>query len=62
VEVKFIKDGNKSKIIETFDAEGENTLDLQKNGWQAILDNFKQFAENITYRIGKAGSETRSEI
>ncbi len=33
------------KITETFDAEGENSLELQKAGWQAILDNFKKCVE-----------------
>jgi len=45
VEVKFIQNGNNTKIIETYDAEEENSLELQKNGWQAILDNFKKYAE-----------------
>lgn len=35
------------KIIETFDAENENPLDQQRSGWQAILDNFKKYAESI---------------
>ncbi len=28
-----------------FDAEGENSEAMQKAGWQAILDNFKKYAE-----------------
>jgi uncharacterized protein YndB with AHSA1/START domain len=32
-------------VTETFDPEQENTLELQKNGWQSILDNFKQYVE-----------------
>lgn len=35
-----------TKITETFDMEHENTEELQRNGWQAILENFKKFVEN----------------
>jgi hypothetical protein len=31
--------------VTTFDAEKENSVELQKSGWQAILDNFKKYAE-----------------
>jgi hypothetical protein len=30
----------------TFDPETENSIELQKNGWQLILNNFKLYAEN----------------
>ena len=33
------------RITETFDAEETNSLELQKNGWQSILDHFKRYAE-----------------
>ncbi len=36
---------NKTQVIETFDAEDENTLELQQSGWQAILLNFKSVTE-----------------
>lgn len=29
----------------TFDAEGQNPVEMQRSGWQAILDNFKAYAE-----------------
>jgi uncharacterized protein YndB with AHSA1/START domain len=32
------------RIVETFEPEQENTEELQRAGWQAILDNFKQYA------------------
>jgi uncharacterized protein YndB with AHSA1/START domain len=47
VSVIFQAAGNQTKVIETFDAETENSLELQKNGWQAILDNFRKHAESI---------------
>ena len=47
VSVIFQAAGNQTEVIETFDAETENSLELQKNGWQAILDNFRKLAESI---------------
>lgn len=44
-EVLFAADGNGTRITETFDAEVENTVELQRGGWQAILDKFKAYAE-----------------
>jgi uncharacterized protein YndB with AHSA1/START domain len=32
-------------VSETFEPENENSLELQKAGWQAILDNFKRYVE-----------------
>ena len=46
VVVEFIADGNQTNIKETFESEMENSLELQKAGWQAILDNFKKYAES----------------
>lgn len=39
------KDG-KTALTTTFDAESENDPDFQKQGWQAILDNFVKYTEN----------------
>ncbi len=33
------------KITETFDPENDNTEEMQKKGWQAIMDNFKKYVE-----------------
>ncbi|WP_346236330.1 SRPBCC domain-containing protein [Niabella insulamsoli] len=46
VKVHFTKiaDGN-TQIEEHFEAESQNSLELQQQGWQAILDNFKKYAE-----------------
>lgn len=33
-------------VIETFEAESENSIERQRQGWQAILDNFKRYVEN----------------
>jgi uncharacterized protein YndB with AHSA1/START domain len=45
VDVTFEGNGQQTNVIETFDAESENSIEMQRNGWQAILDNFKKYAE-----------------
>lgn len=35
-----------TRIITVFDAENENPVDMQRAGWQSILDNFKKYAES----------------
>jgi uncharacterized protein YndB with AHSA1/START domain len=45
VKIVFEKDTEAIKITESFDPETENSEEMQKNGWQAILDNFKKYAE-----------------
>lgn len=37
--------GDETKIISTFEMESENPEEMQRAGWQAILDNFKKHAE-----------------
>lgn len=37
--------GNKIKITTTFEAENQNSVEMQRAGWQAILDNFKKYVE-----------------
>ena len=34
-----------TRVTTEFDAEKENSAEMQKNGWQAILNNFKAYAE-----------------
>ena len=38
------KDGG-TLVTESFDAEAENSVEMQRAGWQAILDRFKAHAE-----------------
>lgn len=45
VTIDFEKEGDKVKITETFEPEGQNPIDMQQQGWQAILDNFKRYTE-----------------
>jgi uncharacterized protein YndB with AHSA1/START domain len=44
-EVLFEPDGNCVSITETFQAENIHSTDMQKAGWQAILNNFKKYVE-----------------
>lgn len=37
--------GGSTKVTTTFDAEGEHDVDMQRAGWQAILNNFKKYTE-----------------
>ena len=45
VKITFTTTGKSVKIVETFEAETENTLELQRVGWQTILNNFKKHVE-----------------
>lgn len=45
VKIKFNEVDSKTHIIETFDPENENPLEMQRGGWQAILDNFRKHTE-----------------
>jgi uncharacterized protein YndB with AHSA1/START domain len=45
VKVEFVEDPGGVLVKETFDAETENTPELQRQGWQAILDNFGRHVE-----------------
>jgi uncharacterized protein YndB with AHSA1/START domain len=35
------------RIVEVFDPENINAVELQKEGWQAILNNFKRYVESV---------------
>jgi uncharacterized protein YndB with AHSA1/START domain len=47
VNLTFEEKNNQITITESFDPESENTLELQKSGWQMILNNFKNYVEEI---------------
>ncbi|MBD1379385.1 SRPBCC family protein [Metabacillus arenae] len=44
--ITFISQENETKVIEAFEAETTNSIEMQEAGWQAILDNFKKYCEN----------------
>jgi uncharacterized protein YndB with AHSA1/START domain len=45
VKINFNPKGDHTEITESFEAEKTNPLEMQKSGWQAILNNFKKYAE-----------------
>jgi uncharacterized protein YndB with AHSA1/START domain len=45
VKVKFAESPKGVEITETFDPENTHSEEMQRSGWQAILDNFKRYAE-----------------
>ena len=45
VKINFTAPGDQTKIAEIFETENENSVEVQRGGWQAILDNFKKYAE-----------------
>ncbi|MBS4056747.1 MAG: SRPBCC domain-containing protein [Bacteroidales bacterium] len=45
VRLCFESSGSTTTVTETFEAENQNSQELQKNGWQAILDNFRKYVE-----------------
>ena len=45
VKVTFSGNGTETNVTETFDAENTHSVEMQRDGWQAILDNFKKYVE-----------------
>jgi uncharacterized protein YndB with AHSA1/START domain len=45
VEIRFTGSGTETRVVETFEAESQNSIEMQHDGWQAILNNFKKYAE-----------------
>jgi len=45
VRVSFVSNGNLTTVKETFEAEQENSIEMQRTGWQSILTNFKEYVE-----------------
>ena len=43
--VHFNVSGSHTTVEESFEAEDVNSIEMQKGGWQAILDNFKKYIE-----------------
>lgn len=48
VTVEFKETLTGTEVIETFEAEDEHSAELQKQGWQNILNNFKAYVESRT--------------
>ncbi len=46
VTVAFSDMNGKTLVVQHFEAENQNPIELQQAGWQAILTNFKHYTEN----------------
>jgi len=46
VKIQFTSRDNQTEIFETFDSESTNPMEMQRSGWQTILDNFKNYVES----------------
>ncbi|SMD46093.1 Uncharacterized conserved protein YndB, AHSA1/START domain [Aquiflexum balticum DSM 16537] len=47
VNVSFQTKDGMTQVLESFEAEETNSLELQQTGWQLILNNFKQYVESL---------------
>lgn len=47
VEVQFVERGDRIHVQTTFDAETANPAEMQRAGWQPILNNFRRYIENM---------------
>lgn len=46
VSITFVPHGQAVRVRETFDAEEEHSVEAQKQGWQSILNRFKNYVES----------------
>lgn len=47
VSIEFADLGGETKVVEHFEAESTHPEEMQRGGWQAILDNFKKYTEGL---------------
>lgn len=47
VRAVFSQNGDVVDIVEVFDAEGQNSVEMQREGWQSILNRFKTYVEAL---------------
>jgi uncharacterized protein YndB with AHSA1/START domain len=47
VKIDFSTRNNVTEVVESFEAENENPPELQREGWQAIMNNFKKYVESF---------------
>jgi uncharacterized protein YndB with AHSA1/START domain len=53
VSVIFASAGNETEITEAFEPEQTNPVEMQRSGWQSILNNFKKYAESSEIDLTK---------
>lgn len=49
VSITFAAAGDTTTVTETFDAEETNPIEMQRGGWQAIMDSFKKYTEALKH-------------
>jgi uncharacterized protein YndB with AHSA1/START domain len=47
VQITFAETDAGVLVTETFETESENPLEMQRDGWQAFMDNFKKYTEGL---------------
>ncbi len=47
VKTEFYVENDSVRIVETFEAEDQNSIELQREGWSAILNNYKLYTESL---------------
>lgn len=47
INIYFEDLGNTTKVKINFEAENSNSIEMQKGGWEAILNNFKKYVESL---------------
>ena len=47
VQLVMQEKGNATEVTITFEAENQNPIELQRDGWQAILNNYKKYTESF---------------
>lgn len=47
VKTEFHIENDSVRIVETFEAEDQNSIELQRVGWSAILNNYKLYTESL---------------
>jgi uncharacterized protein YndB with AHSA1/START domain len=45
VTIEFSSNNDTTTVTEIFDPENTNPIEMQRGGWQAILESFKQYTE-----------------
>lgn len=45
VRIRFKEEGRATRVVEEFEPDGAHPNSVQKDGWQAILNNFKRYVE-----------------
>ena len=50
VDILFRETAGRTLVMESFETEDINSAELQRDGWQAILDNFRKYVEGYSGR------------